>query len=164
MLLLGQMESPQPQTWYGAALGTLLATALNAWYFLLFLLCLSKKVRGWRKRVEDWWDEHDLWAREKAREKAKNKAEQMKTALGAERLVWGEMVGDVVEAAVKKGLEEERRVMREEMEGEMERRKGEWVEKGRVEEEKRQAERAKRMDEHLKVLGVHLETLKSLVG
>ncbi|KAF2180436.1 hypothetical protein K469DRAFT_714817 [Zopfia rhizophila CBS 207.26] len=47
------------------------------------------------------------------------------------------------------------------MEEEIEKRKGEWVKKGRMEERKRQAERAEQMEEKLKELRAQLEQVQN---
>jgi hypothetical protein len=156
ILLLDQMKSPQAQTWYGAVLGTLIASLLSTWHCLMFLLCLSKRFRGWRKNVEDWLDGHDEWAKDRAIDKSN--AEEPAKAENKKQL--GKMIKEAVLLGVKAGLEEERKRIRLEMQEEIEKSKREWVERGRMEERKKQAERAKKMGVLIKELGENLDQLK----
>jgi hypothetical protein len=123
----------------------------------MFLLCLSKRFQGWRKNVEDWLDDHNEWAKDRAIDKFN--AEESAKAEDKKEL--GKMMKETVLLGVKEGLEEERKRIRLEMQEEIEKSKREWVEMGRMEERKTQAERAKRMGEIIKKLGAHLEQLKN---
>lgn len=142
-------EQIQTKTWFGAALGTLLALSLAVLFrVLLYISCFSENFRKFRRELERLVADHDYWEQDK--DKEKKKAEDAAdvaakdAAEAAREIRMGQLIEKAVAAEIERWLENEGKRIKQEIEDGLIKRSGDLLEQGRQESRAEAVKRSRR--------------------